>query len=228
MTFSILAYDPETQSWGLAVASRISSIGAVVPHGRWPHGIIATQALVPNFGDQFLEALMQENPLLAIQEVMSRDPYLNHRQIALSNRDGQLYYFQGCDVQAEAGYVADDLVSAQGNMLVNTSMLHVMVSTYLADPSPDFGDRLLRALDAGERAGGDRRIDRSWYSAALLIVGPCRSDSGTSNCKVDLRIDQSPSRTPIQDLWNLYHDRRFEPSDIKSRSSRSCHQSYNF
>lgn len=213
MTFSILAYDPETDSWGLAVASRITAVGSVVPHGRWPSGIIATQALVPNFGDQLLGALAQADPITSINEVISQDPYIEYRQIALSDPDGRLYYFQGNQVVPEAGYIATNLVSTQGNMLVNTSMLRVMIDTYLHDPSPDFGDRLLRALEAGEYAGGDRRVQRPWYSAALLIVRPCRPHSETLNCKVDLRIDQSP--TPIQDLWQLYRDRHFEQRDIK-------------
>lgn len=213
MTFSIIAYDPETDSWGLAVASRITAIGSVVPHGRWGTGIVASQALVPNYGRDLLIALAQDEPTAAVQEVLSQDPYLEHRQIALIDRFGDPHFFQGQKVIPEAGHVATNMVSAQGNMLVNLEMLEIMVNTYVNDTSDDLGDRLLHALEAGEQAGGDRRVDRPWYSAALLIVEPCQKTGVTPECKVDLRVDQSP--TPIQDLWDLYRMREFERGDIQ-------------
>ncbi len=44
MTFSIVAHDPASQSWGVAVASKFLAVGAVVPWGRAGTGAIATQA----------------------------------------------------------------------------------------------------------------------------------------------------------------------------------------
>src|SRR5258707_10570339 len=45
MTFSIVAFDPATSSWGVAVASKFLAVGALVPWGRAGAGAIATQAL---------------------------------------------------------------------------------------------------------------------------------------------------------------------------------------
>src|SRR6266700_1130034 len=45
-TFSIVAYDPARQEWGIAVASRALAVGAVVPWARAGVGAVATQARV--------------------------------------------------------------------------------------------------------------------------------------------------------------------------------------
>src|ERR1044072_3058362 len=44
MTFSIVAFDPDSRSWGIAVASKFLAVGAVVPWGRAGAGAVATQA----------------------------------------------------------------------------------------------------------------------------------------------------------------------------------------
>lgn len=44
MTFSIVAYDVDSRSWGIAVASKFLAVGAVVPWGRAGAGAVATQA----------------------------------------------------------------------------------------------------------------------------------------------------------------------------------------
>ena len=44
MTFSIVAFDPDEQAWGVAVASKFLAVGSVVPWARAGAGAIATQA----------------------------------------------------------------------------------------------------------------------------------------------------------------------------------------
>jgi uncharacterized Ntn-hydrolase superfamily protein len=45
MTFSIVAFDSDSDSWGIAVASKFLAGGAVVPWGRTGAGAVATQAM---------------------------------------------------------------------------------------------------------------------------------------------------------------------------------------
>ena len=45
MTFSIVAFDPASRSWGVAVASKCLAVGFAVPWGGAEVGAIATQAL---------------------------------------------------------------------------------------------------------------------------------------------------------------------------------------
>ena len=59
-TFSIVAYDPVNQDWGVAVASRDFSVGAVVPWAEAGVGAVATQATVNvGYGPLGIELLKQ-------------------------------------------------------------------------------------------------------------------------------------------------------------------------
>jgi uncharacterized Ntn-hydrolase superfamily protein len=64
---------------------------------------------------------------------------------------------------------------------------NAMVEAYLAS-SGDFAERLLGALEAGERAGGDIR---GRQSAAMLVVRVNKSGPIWRNKIVDLRVDDS-------------------------------------
>src|SRR5436305_3114607 len=57
-TFSIVAYDPKTREWGVAVASKYLAVGAAVPFGKAGAGAIATQSAVNiTYGPKGLELL---------------------------------------------------------------------------------------------------------------------------------------------------------------------------
>src|SRR3984893_11262731 len=59
-TFSIVGYDPVNGDWGVAVASRYFSVGAVVPWAEAGVGAVATQANVNvGYGPRGLELLRQ-------------------------------------------------------------------------------------------------------------------------------------------------------------------------
>src|SRR5689334_25291859 len=59
-TFSIVGYDPANGDWGVAVASRYFSVGAVVPWAEAVVGAVATQANVNvGYGPRGLELLRQ-------------------------------------------------------------------------------------------------------------------------------------------------------------------------
>ena len=59
-TFSIVAYEAASQSWGVAVASKFPAAGAVVPWARAGQGAIATQALANTaYGPQGLDLFAQ-------------------------------------------------------------------------------------------------------------------------------------------------------------------------
>src|SRR5258708_27304380 len=59
-TFSIVAHDPVNGDWGVTVASRYFSVGAVVPWAEAGVGAVATQANVNvGYGPRALELLRQ-------------------------------------------------------------------------------------------------------------------------------------------------------------------------
>jgi uncharacterized Ntn-hydrolase superfamily protein len=203
MTFSIVAYDPPTQQYGIAVCSRVVAIGGYTSYGLWGHGIIASQSLIPNYGWSLLASLSSSGSIEEVCRLIEQDPFKEYRQITILDRNGNVTYFEGFHLLPEYGFVADRYVSAQGNMLVNLEMLDVMVKTYQESRRfYDFPESLLRALSAGEVAGGDRRVERPWYSAGLLVLSPCEIAGLSDNCRIDLRVDFG--LTPIDDLYFLY------------------------
>ena len=57
-TFSIAAFDPETESLGVAVQSKFLAVGSVVPWARAGVGAVATQAMANfNYGPRGTPAL---------------------------------------------------------------------------------------------------------------------------------------------------------------------------
>jgi uncharacterized Ntn-hydrolase superfamily protein len=59
-TFSIVAFDPQTEALGVAVQSKFLAVGALVPHARAGIGAVATQALADvTHGPRGLELMAQ-------------------------------------------------------------------------------------------------------------------------------------------------------------------------
>jgi uncharacterized Ntn-hydrolase superfamily protein len=65
------------------------------------------------------------------------------------------------------------------------------------------GERLLRALEAGEEAGGDARGKQS---AAVLVVSPDVGPTAWSGRLIDLRVEDHPD--PVPELKRLLRFRR--------------------
>lgn len=193
MTFSIVAGGPGEKTWGVGVASKFLAAGAVVPAARVGAGAIATQSY-PN-----LEYRLKGLELLAsglgatdvVRELTSTDELRDDRQVGVVDRHGGAANFTGARCHSWAGGRCGRGYSVQGNMLVGPQVLAVMEETFLRSSDDlDLADRLLAALEAGDRAGGDLR---GRQSAALLVVreglayiaGP----SGPDDPLLDLRVD---------------------------------------
>jgi hypothetical protein len=84
-TFSIVAFDPARQEWGVAVASKFLAAGAVVPWARAGAGAVATQSYAnTRFGpeglDRMAEGLSAEETLA---HLLAADPEREKRQVGL-------------------------------------------------------------------------------------------------------------------------------------------------
>ncbi|KGQ22055.1 DUF1028 domain-containing protein [Thermus filiformis] len=198
-TFSLVARDPDTGDLGVAVASKFLAVGAVVPHAEAGVGAIATQSYAnPRFGPQGLALLRQGASPEGVLEAFRRtDPGLEKRQFGLVTARGEALTFTGQDCHPWAGGVAGEGFAAQGNLLAGPEVVEAMAQTFQASRAP-FPERLLLALEAGEKAGGDRR---GRQSAALLVVGEGKGYGGLWDRYVDLRVDDHPE--PIPELFRL-------------------------
>lgn len=198
-TFSIVAFDPETGSLGVAVQSKFLAVGAVVPWARAGVGAVATQAMANlNYGPRGL-MLMAEGKTAAetVGTLTSADGDRDHRQVGVVDGRGRAATFTGSECFAWAGGVTGEHYAAQGNILVGRETVEAMAGAY-EECATDFSARLLEALRAGQRAGGD---SRGKQSAALLVVREGGGYGGDNDRAVDLRVDDHPD--PIEELARL-------------------------
>lgn len=168
MTYSIVARDPVTGEYGVAVASRFFAVGAMVPHVRGGKCAIATQAFVnPLLGLEAANRLgVDEAAQAVLDDLIDRDEGRSQRQLHMIDSTGQTAAYTGGDCIGWAGDVASDGVSVAGNMLAGPDVVSQTLAAFQAGAHLPFAERLLSAMDAGADAGGDKR---GTQSAALCI-----------------------------------------------------------
>ena len=191
-TFSIVAYDPEAEEWGIAVASREVAVGAFVPWAEAGAGVVATQALIsPRFGLDGLAMMKSgssaEEVLAALLETDGDEA--GQRQVALIDARGHVAVFSGDRIGSAAGSREGEHYSVQGNTLAGEAVLDEMERAFLDTDGP-LALRLLAAITAGDAAGGDRR---GRQSAALRVARANSGIRGETDRLVDLRIDNHPN-----------------------------------
>ncbi|MBD1548309.1 DUF1028 domain-containing protein [Roseibium aggregatum] len=169
MTYSIVARDAKTGEFGIAVASRFFAVGAIVPHMAGGIGAIATQAFIsPLYGTDGLQMLKAGKSAEEVLEaVIGRDEGRHARQLHLIDAQGRSAAFTGEKCIDWAGHLIEENVSVAGNMLAGPGVIAETMESYLKNADLPLVERLLTAMEAGEKAGGDKRGKQS---AALRIV----------------------------------------------------------
>jgi uncharacterized Ntn-hydrolase superfamily protein len=199
-TFSIVAMDPETREWGVAVASRVLDVGYIVPWLEAEVGAVATQALAnPYFGPWALELLRKGLPASEVLDsILERDTLREDRQVGIVDAKGNSASFTGKSTLSWAGHLTESYVAVQGNILAGEGVVDSMLKTFKETEGP-LAERLLCALESGERAGGDRRGKQS---AALYVVRKRGGYLGVDDRLVDLKVVDHPE--PVKELRREY------------------------
>lgn len=199
MTFSIVARDPQSGDLGIAVQSKFLAVGAVVPWARAGIGAVATQSWAnTTYGPGGLELLAQgKTPEEAMAALTAGDPQADQRQAGIVDAQGRSATYTGSGCNAWAGGVNGPNFAAQGNILVGKATVVAMAETFAQAQGP-LWHRLVAALAAGQRAGGD---SRGQQSAALLVVREHGGYSGFNDRMIDLRVDDHLQ--PIEELARL-------------------------
>jgi uncharacterized Ntn-hydrolase superfamily protein len=204
-TFSIVAMDPETREWGVAVASRILDCGYVVIWLKAEVGAVATQGQVnARLGPLALELLAAGRTAAeALSEAMAMDPGGAVRQLGIVDRLGNSAAHTGSDTLHWGGHLTAESVSVQGNVIVGPQVVSAMLDAFRYTPG-ELAERLLSALEAGEREGGDKR---GRQSAALVVSRKHGGYDGTDDRLVDIRVPDHPE--PVKELRRLYEMWRY-------------------
>ena len=217
-TYSIVAYDPDTGDYGVGVASKFLAIGHVTPWAEADVGAVATQSYINvRYGPEGLTLLkMGLKPREVVKKLISIDPKRDVRQVGIVG-NGEAYAYTGSKCLGWAGHIIGDNYSVQGNLLISGEVIEAMAKGYETSKG-ELIDKIISSLEAGDRAGGDRR---GRQAAAVLVVRRC---GGFGGCEegvdkyVDIRVDDHPD--PIGELkrifriWEVTFLDREDPKDI--------------
>lgn len=198
-TFSIVAYDPDKKEWGVAVASKYLAVGNAVPFAKANVGAVATQALVnvahgPNGLELLAKGMSAEEALKALSD---SDKNIQRRQLGLIDAKGKPATFTGTGCLTFAGGKTGENYACQGNILAGEAVVNDMAKAFEESKGP-LAWRMLAALEAAEKAGGDKRGKQS---AAILVVRDKFGPNGVGDRYIDLRVDDH--KEPIPELARI-------------------------
>lgn len=195
MTFTVLALDASRTAIGIATASCSLALGAVVPAIDPRVGVVASQAWTnPELRGMLLRAAAAGgSPATAIAGISAWDDEPGLRQAALLAVDGRGAAHTGADTSAWAGHRVSDGIVVLGNLLAGSHVLDAMQDGFVEHHGADeLAVALVRALRAGDVAGGDARGRQS----AALLVAPI-----DGVVRYDLRVDDHVD--PVAELARL-------------------------
>ncbi len=158
-------------------------------------GVVLAQARSdPSLGRLGIERLRAgAGAELVLEILVQSTPHARWRQIAILHRDGGTAAVTGERCTEAKGEIARQGVVAVGNGLANADVVPAMIDGFETAVGQELGQRLIRALEAGQAAGGEAYPLRS---AALAIAVP-----GVPLLRADLRVDFDPD--PIARLREL-------------------------
>jgi len=215
-TFSIVAFDPKTKDLGVAVESRFVSVGAVVPWAEAGVGAVATQSFANTaYGPRAISLLRKGlHPKDVVKQLTSKDRMAAQRQVGVVDAHGRSASYTGDECFEWAGHVVGRNYACQGNILAGEGVVKGMARAFESTEG-DLPVRLLAALHAGQRAGGDKRGQQS---AAILVVREKGGYGGLNDRWIDVRVDDHPA--PIDELTRIFNVydvtllNREDPADV--------------
>lgn len=198
MTYSLLGRCARTGQFGAAVATSSIAVGSRVPHVAPRLGGVLTQHRTdPRLGPRGLELLRggcsAEEALAAL---VASTPHHRWRQLAILDSQGRTAHFHGAAVKPALGAVHVPDGVALGNILAHDRVPAAMAAAFSESADQPLAERLMRAMEAGEAAGGE---GKPVISAALVVM------EAEIFPLVDLRVDLAPEAiTALRTLWNTY------------------------
>lgn len=213
MTWSIVAHDPATGAFAVAVATCAFAVGASCPFVRAGVGAVSTQSFTNRYlAPAILHGLARGLPPdAAIEGALAGDAGRGIRQVHAVDRHGRTAAWTGQNCVEWCGSAAAPGLSVAGNMLAGEATVSATVAAWLDHPELAMPERLMWAMAAGEAVGGDRR---GRQSAAMLLT------TTEDFPDLNLRVDDSPD--PLAELGRLVGIwRRERAPGLASQPSRA-------
>ncbi len=205
MTYSIVARDKKTGELGVAVQSHFFSVGSIVTWARAGVGAVATQAMVDiKYGPLGLELMSGgRSAPEALEALLKADSSRDSRQVAMVDSKGRVAAHTGSKCLPHAGHATGDGFSCQGNIMRTGKVWGAMKKSFETNKTLPLAERMVEALAAAEKAGGDIRGKQS---SAILVVSPDLKPTYWEGKLVELRVEDHP--TPVPELKRLLRYQR--------------------
>jgi len=214
-TFSLVARCPKTFSLGVCTSSATPAVRSRVPHVEAGIGAIATQANTNIlYGINGLKLLKKDfSPQAALETLLTEDHDRETRQVIIIDKQGRTAAFTGEETIGWKGHIIGKDYVVAGNMLVGSRVIEAMAQTFDGSKGK-LAERLMRALEAGQEAGGDKR---GKTSAALVVAIEEQKGLGFF---IDLKVDRH--QNPIEELRRTFEV--FKEAFLGSFQQESSHQ----
>lgn len=199
MTFSIVGRCRQSGMLGVAVTTSSISVGARCPFARAGVGAVATQNITdPALGPAVLDRMQAGMEAAdAVHTVLNESPHRSYRQVTAVDRHGATAWHSGERILGIHNCSAAADCVAAGNLLAGQAVTGAVVEAFDRRREQHLAERLLAAIEAGLRAGGEQG---EVHSAALLVAD--RHPFPLVDLRVDWR-DRDPVGA-LRDLWHAY------------------------
>jgi uncharacterized Ntn-hydrolase superfamily protein len=201
MTFSISARCARTGMFGVAVSSSSPAVAARCAHARAGVGAVATQNITdPTIGPRGLDAMASGlSAPEALAKIKQTSSHIDYRQIAFVDRNGLSATHSGTNALGIYNAIAFENGAVAGNLLASENVLQQMADYFISHSDMDLGDRLIGAMQAAIKAGGEAG---PIHSAGMVLV------RDVAWPVADLRVDWHETN-PIGELASLWE--RWKP-----------------
>lgn len=198
-TYSIVGIDEELGQMGVAVQSHWFSVGQSVSWAEAGVGVVATQSFVEmSYGPLGLQLMKSgKTSFEALKALIAIDKNLEVRQIAMLDAKGNIAVHTGKSCIPEAGHKIGKNYAVQANLMLKDTVWGAMAEAF-ENSKGELSDRLLAALDAGQREQGDIRGKQS---ASMIVVSTKSAGTPWNERIVDLRVEDNPE--PLKELRRL-------------------------
>lgn len=209
-TFSIVAAEPETGVCGAAVASKFPAVGKVVPYVRAGVGAFCTQHWHnPAWGERALDLLAEgKPPEEVLAALLHGDANREKRQLAIIDMQGRAANRNPSNADPGGiwwGGATGRYYACQGNTLAGREVVAGMAKAY-EETKGSLADRLMAALVAADRAGGDHR--------GRLAAGIRVAKKGHNGLWFELYVDDHPDA--VAELARRYAELKHEAKGVKA------------
>lgn len=198
MTFSIVGRCKRTGELGIAITSSSLCVASRCAWLKGGVGVVATQNLTdPGLGPIGLELLQQGlSAQQVIDMLVAGDTGRDYRQLQVMDAQGVVVQHTGMRALPTVASEIGIQCAAAGNLLANKGVPAAMIKAFTEDVNLPLALRLIRALHAGLKQGGEVR---ELYSSGIQVC------SDLNWPIVDLRVDgQSRPLDALENLWNEY------------------------